>query len=58
MQEMAQHFGGVVSPSPEREFGRAVLNFLADESIKTHPQSSKIGSTIMHTFFSLNVDKN
>ena len=51
MQEMAQHFNGVVSPSPEREFGRAVLSFLADESIKTHPQAKTIGSTIMRLFF-------
>ena len=51
MQEMAQHFGGVVSPSPEREFGRAVLSVLADETIKAHPQAGKIGSIILPYFF-------
>ena len=50
MQEMAQHFGGVVSPSPEREFGRAELTVLADESIKTHLQSSNIGAMMMRYF--------
>lgn len=54
MQEIAQHFGGVVSPSPEREFGRAVLTVLGDESIKTIPQSSNIGC-ILFSFFVLKI---
>ena len=35
MQEIAQHFGGVVSPSKEREFGRANVQVIT-EALEGH----------------------
>jgi len=34
MQEMAQHFGGVVSPSTDREFGRASVQVYAETKLE------------------------
>lgn len=52
MQEIAHHFGGVVSPSTEREFGRASVQITKDSA--NVELSSDIGTNIHSiNYFSL-----
>ena len=44
MQEMAQHFGGVVSPSNDREFGRASVQVYGETKLEF--ASIDIGETM------------